>query len=266
MTYDQTGGYMSPTLARLYDHVYGDSQQPGAIFYLEEAVASGGPVLELGCGTGRVLIPIARAGIDIAGVDLSPEMLAVLREKLAREPQEVQDRVSVVEGDIRSFDLDRKFALIIIPFRPFQHIIEVKDQLSCLASARRHLEPGGRLIFDVFYPIIDRLAGPPQVQEKEDLSWLKLDDGSELRRTEKQPWKDYLKQLLGCQLIYYRRWPDGREERHVQAFPFRYFFPFEVEHLLARSGLRVLDLYADFKRTQFGEKYPCEMIFVATPD
>jgi len=266
MTSDRTGGYMSPTLAKLYDHVYGDSQQPGAKFYLAEALASGSPVAELGCGTGRVLIPIAREGIDITGIDLSPEMLAVLREKLAREPESVQKRVTLVEADICSFDLDRKFSLAIIPFRSFQHIIEVKDQLSCLASVRRHLEPQGRLVFDLFYPMLDRIGGPPQVQESENFPWTKLDDGSEIRRTDRQPWKDRPNQVLGCQLIYYRRWPDGREERHVQAFPFRYFFRFEVEHLLARAGFRVIDLYADFERTPFGEKYPCEMIFVATPD
>ena len=259
-------GGRRPVLAKLYDHVYGQSQRPGAEFYLAEAVASGSPVAELGCGTGRVLIPIAREGIDITGIDLSPEMLVVLREKLAAESESVQKRVSLVEADICDFDLDRKFSLAIIPFRPFQHIIEAKDQLSCLASARRHLEPGGRLVFDLFFPKLDRIAAPPQVEERENLPWTKLDDGSEVRRTEKQPWKDLLNQVLGCELIYHRRWPDGREERHVQAFPFRYFFRFEVEHLLARAGFRVIDLYADFERTPFGEKYPCEMIFVATPD
>src|SRR2546425_8282842 len=96
-------------VAEFYDHValYRDRQDVS--FYVEAAKESGGPVLEVGCGTGRVLIPTARAGIDIVGLDFSTHMLEVCRERLKAEPSAVQSRVQLVPGDMRNFRLPRKF-------------------------------------------------------------------------------------------------------------------------------------------------------------
>jgi SAM-dependent methyltransferase len=105
-----------------------------------KAQGSGGPVLEVGCGTGRVLIPTARAGINIFGIDLSPYMLDVCERRLEQEPIEVQNRVQIDQADMRDFDLGQTFSLITIPFRPFQHLIEVEDQIACLRCVHRHLE------------------------------------------------------------------------------------------------------------------------------
>src|ERR1700693_1977082 len=101
-------------------------------FYLDLAKRSDGPVLEIACGTGRVLLPIAREGIGIEGVDNSESMLTILRRNLAREPREVRERVTVHEGDMRDFRLAQKFALVIIPFRPLQHMYTVQDQVAAL--------------------------------------------------------------------------------------------------------------------------------------
>lgn len=108
--------------------------RPDVASYVKQAQESGGPGLELGCGTGRVLIPPARAGIEIVGVDLSRSMLAICRDKLAREPDDVRARVEMVEADMRRFDLGREFRLVTLPFRPFQHLMTVQDQLSCSAE------------------------------------------------------------------------------------------------------------------------------------
>lgn len=89
-------------------------------FYVEAARESGGPVLELGCGTGRVLIPTARAGIETVGFDLSAGMLEACQRRLRAEPPELRDRVSLHRGDMRNFDLGRTFRLVTIPFRPFR--------------------------------------------------------------------------------------------------------------------------------------------------
>src|SRR5262245_38875828 len=145
-------------IADLYDHVEIYSSRPDVEFYVEEALRSGGPVLELGCGTGRVLVPTARAGVEITGLDLSTKMLDVCRERLAAEPPEVRARVRIVQGDLAAFDLECCFALVTVPFRPFQHLTRVEEQLSCLAAVRRHLSPGGRLVFDVFNPSIPMLS------------------------------------------------------------------------------------------------------------
>src|SRR6266487_1827542 len=144
------GGYEEYAfIADLYVHVVPYRDRPDIPFFVEAAKNAGSPVLEIGCGTGRVLIPTARAGLDIVGLDVSPHMLAVCRQRLRDESEAVQKRVRLVQADMRHFDLDRRFTLVTIPFRPFQHLLTVEDQFSCLASIRRHLINEGGLILDI---------------------------------------------------------------------------------------------------------------------
>ena len=114
-------GYESAFVAEYYDATSVVRERPDLDFYLGCANRYGDPLLELGCGTGRVLLPLAEAGNRVCGLDLSPHMLARCREKLARAPAAVQQRVRLLPGDMTAFHLGEKFALIIIPFRPFQH-------------------------------------------------------------------------------------------------------------------------------------------------
>ena len=137
---DRAGGYTEYGFtAEFYDHVAPYRERGDVAFFVEMAQAAGGPVLEIGCGTGRVLIPTARAGSEIVGLDLSPSMLAVCRSNLAQEPAETQARVRLVEGDMRDFDLDQQFALATLPFRPFPAPDDVEDQIACLTTIHRHL-------------------------------------------------------------------------------------------------------------------------------
>src|SRR5512141_593405 len=110
-------------VADLYDEVTPYALRPDVDFFVQAARDSGGPVLELGSGTGRVLIPTAKAGIEITGLDLSPHMLEVCRKKLQAEAEDVRSRVQLVEGDMRAFELPGRFRLVTMPFRPFQHLI-----------------------------------------------------------------------------------------------------------------------------------------------
>src|ERR1044071_412931 len=110
----------SAAIAELYDHVGIYRDRPDVGFFVDAARDAGSPVLEIGSGTGRVLIPTARAGIDIVGLDSSPSMLAVCRGRLAQEPAAVRARIALVEADMRAFDLGRTFTLVTIPFRPFR--------------------------------------------------------------------------------------------------------------------------------------------------
>src|SRR5690554_907147 len=98
--------------AEYYDHVTSSGKRQDVAFFVEMAQAAGGAVLEIGCGTGRVLIPTARTGVSITGFDLSTAMLNVCRRRLAQEPEAVQARVQLVQGDMRDFDLGRTFALV----------------------------------------------------------------------------------------------------------------------------------------------------------
>jgi SAM-dependent methyltransferase len=250
-------------IADLYDHVTLYRDRPDVAFFVEAATAAGSPVLEVGCGTGRVLIPTARAGVDIVGLDLSPHMLAVCRQRLQEEPEAVQRRARLVEADMRDFDLGSRFTLATIPFRPFQHLITVEDQLSCLASIRRHLVDEGVLILDLFNPSLDFLVNRPVGVELDEEPSFTTPDGRTVIRRQKTVAIDRFQQVGSYELIYYVTHPDGRQERLVQAFPLRYVFRFEAEHLLARAGFTLEHVYSDFEKNPYGSKYPGELLMVA---
>jgi SAM-dependent methyltransferase len=142
----------------LYDVITAPTMQGDVDWYQREAQRSGGPVLELGAGTGRVTLAIAAAGIAIHALDSDAQMLARLRSKLAAASADVQARTTVVIGDMRTFELAERFALIICPFRGFLHNVTEADRLACLAQVRRHLRPGGRFAFNVFHPSLPFMA------------------------------------------------------------------------------------------------------------
>lgn len=261
---DYSGGYQAYAfIADLYDHVVPYRERPDVTFFVEAARESGGPVLEVGCGTGRVLIPTAQAGIEIVGLDLSQSMLDVCRARLQHEPEEVQARVQLVKADMRDFELDQAFRLVTLPFRPFQHLTTVDDQLSCLASIRRHLVAGGRLILDLFNPSLEALTSDDIGQEVGEEPAFVAPDGRRVVRRHKIVAQDRFNQVNHVELIYYVTHPDGREERLVHGFPMRYLFRYEAEHLLVRSGFEIEHLYADFDKSPYGSKYPGELIFGA---
>lgn len=142
----------------LYDLVTPPTLQGDVEWYCREAERSGSPVLELGAGTGRVTLAVAAAGVSIHALDADPGMLARLQSKLASTPVEVQRRVTLVAGDMRSFDLAERFPLIICPFRAFLHNVTEADRLACLARVRHHLKPSGRFAFNVFHPSLTYMA------------------------------------------------------------------------------------------------------------
>jgi SAM-dependent methyltransferase len=251
------------SVAELYDHVVPYATRGDIEFFVQEARAADGDVLELGCGTGRVLIPLARAGIRITGLDSSAAMLDVLRQKLATEPVDVRARVQLTVGDMRSFELPGTFALVTIPFRPFQHLLTVADQLACLTSIHRHLRPDGRLILDLFNPSIDYLANRPTGELLPEGPAVTLPDGRILERSFRIVAQDRFRQVNDIELIYDTTESDGRKRRAVHSFSMRYFFRFEVEHLLARAGFVVENLFAGYDRSPYGSTYPGELIFVA---
>ena len=250
-------------VADLYDHVVPYRERADVAFYVEAARQSAGPVLEIGCGTGRILIPTARAGIHITGLDLSSYMLEVCRGRLQDEPLDVQDRVSLVMADMRQFDLSQTYNLVTIPFRPFQHLTSVEDQIACLANIHRHLAPGGRLILDLFNPFLPALTSDTVGQELGDEPEFSMPDGRRVIRRHKTTERDPINQVNYVELIYYVTYPDGKQERLVHAFPMRHLFRYEAEHLLVRCGFEIEAVYADYDRTPYGSKYPGELIFVA---
>jgi SAM-dependent methyltransferase len=250
-------------IAEMYDYIVPYRERADVGFFVEAARESDGAVLEVGCGTGRVLIPTAREGIEITGLDLSPHMLAVCRERLKAEPQEVQSRVRLVEGDMRQFELARTFQLVTLPFRPFQHLTAVAEQQACLSCIHKHLAEGGKLILDIFNPMLESLVNTEFGKEMGDEPEFSLPDGRKVIRRHCVVSRDVANQINYVELVHYVTHPGGRQERLVQAFPMRYLFRFEAEHLLARTGFTVEQLYADYDKSPYGSKYPGELIFVA---
>ncbi len=261
---DFSGGYQEfPFVSEFYDSVIPYRNRQDIDFYVQFAKESKGPVLELGCGTGRVLIPTAQAGIEITGFDYSSKMLEALKAKLQAESVEVRQKVELIQGDMRSFDLARKFNLITMPFRPFQHLLTIEDELNCLNSIHKHLNPGGRLVFDLFNPWLERLVDPKSSEESQDEPVFTMPDGRRAVRKHRNASADLANQIIDCEIIYYITHLDGKTERLVHTFQLRYLFRYEVGHLLARAGFEVSDVYSDFDRSPFGSKYPGEIIVVA---
>lgn len=250
-------------IADLYDEVPLYRDRTDIAFFVDAAVDSNGPVLEVGCGTGRVLIPTARAGIDITGLDKSARMLEVCRSKLLQEATEVRARARLVRADMRAFALRRQFELITIPFRPFQHLTTVDEQRACLQTIHAHLTLTGRLIIDLFNPMVERL-GDDTIGKESPEGEFTTPDGRHVQRSSKVVARDRVNQIISIELAYDVTHSDGHRERLVHAFPMRYFFRFEAEHLLTSCGFRVEHLYSDYDRSPFGTKYPGELIIVAS--
>jgi SAM-dependent methyltransferase len=245
-----------PDFGRLYDSVPVYQSRADVPFYVDEAVAAGGPVLEIGCGTGRVLLPTARAtGRPVVGLDGSQRMLERCAEKLAAEEEPVRRRVELHAGDACRFELGRSFALITAPFRVLQQLTTIDEQLACLASVARHLGPDGRFVFDVFNPSLTALTSDRSV-EHEDTPPIPLTDGRTLSRSFRVPRVRWIEQVIEAELIYYVTETDGVTHRHVQAFDMRWFHRAELEHLLVRAGFTVDVVYGDFSRGPLTDAAP----------
>lgn len=248
--------------AEFYDWVPPYRQRPDVPFFTDLAAECGGPVLELGCGSGRVLIPTAKAGMEITGLDISPSMLDAARRRLNQESLGVRARTQLIQGSMSSFSLGRKFKLVTVPFRAFQHLTETSQQLACLKCAFDHLELKGRIVLDLFNPSLEALLDKSRGEEYGHEPEFVMPDGRRVARSMRNPSVDLANQIIDCEIIYGVTHADGRKERRVQAFKMRYLFRFEAEHLLARSGFQIEAVYGGYDRSAFGSEWPGELICV----
>ena len=237
-------------IAKYYDAAYAAKQDLVDLpFYLDLATQSRGPVLEIACGTGRVLLPIARKGIEICGVDNSLPMLKILKEHFAREPQEVRQLVTVQEGDMRTFCLNRKFPLVMIPFRPMQHMFTVEDQVVALRTAAAHLTDQGTLAFDVFYPKFE-MIWTKIGEEVPEMEWSPSSDRTKIvRRFFRKDSIDKINQIFSFTFIF-RTYQAG-ELIQEETEPFRlcyYTYP-HLRALFLLAGLEPIAEYGSFAKT-----------------
>ena len=256
---------MSPSAydqwASIYDSVY-SYVRDDIPFYVKEALDSGGDILELGCGTGRVTIPIAEAGVDIVGLDFSEAMLDIARSKAGTLSIE-NGKLSLQLGDMRNFELDRQFGLVIIPFRGFLSLLSVEDEMSALRSIKRHLLPAGRLVFNIFVPDITSLL------QEGDVAYHLRDVTDPVTGATLVLWNqsryDNFSQIVDARVIIEEL--DGLGEmvrKTYRDFQLRYVHRWEMRHLLELCGFEILDLYGDFDRSPFDES-STEMVWIARP-
>jgi SAM-dependent methyltransferase len=224
----------------LYDLVFA----PGGYgpFYAGQARLAGGPVLELACGTGQLLVPLARGGARAVGLDLSAPMLAAARARAAAEAVEVR----LVEGDMRAFDLGERFALVYVARNSLLHLATVDDFLACFACVRRHLLPGGAFVFDVFNPDVGILARAPG--ERVPLMRVAHPRRGEVRI---EATSDYDAATQVNRATWY--FSTGDEPDFLVApLHLRSIFPQELPLLLAAGGMRLESRHGDLAGRAFG--------------
>ena len=221
--------YLHPDL---YDLENPDFEPEGS-FYLSFARELGDPVLELGCGTGRMTILLAQNGVEITGLDVVPEMLALARQKAGDLP------IQWVEADVRHFHLGRKFNFIFESGSVFMHMLTNADQQAFLAGVYEHLALEGCFVFSLFYPHPDILQ--TQAEEKEWFNY--LDNQGRTVRVSGTEMYDELRQVKVETAIRRIAGADGKETTYVAPLYLRYTFPQEVEALLDYGGFEVKERY-----------------------
>jgi SAM-dependent methyltransferase len=231
-----TSIYSHPTL---YDLLF----PPGAYapFYADRARREGGPVLELACGTGQLIVPIARSGIRAAGLDLSAEMLEAARDRARAASAEVD----LVEGDMRDFDLGERFGLVYVARNSLLHLHETDDLLACFRAVRRHLRPGGAFVFDVFNPSVRLLASPAGTRfevmrvihpERGEVTIEQAGDYDAAAQVNRATW-------------YFSA--PGAPDFLAAPLHLRSIFPRELPLLLAAGGFRLESRHGDFSGVPF---------------
>lgn len=232
--------------ARFYDLDLAWYPHHDVEFYLQLAAETGGPILELACGTGRVTIPLARAGYEVFAFDLSREMLSILQSKLNRLPMEISRRIHLHRDNMSGFDVPRRFPLVIVPFRSFQALINEEEITGALAAIRRHLMPGGRAVVDLF-----------SVDDDPDGSWLgdQVDwvrripeTGEVITRMRTGLSVDHAEQVIYSEVSFHVQHADGEQETARDPFALKYYFPYQMEVRLAASGFSILEEYGYYDR------------------
>lgn len=225
-------------IARFYDTIY-EKLRTGEdyAYYMNKIRSSSGPVLEVGVGTGRFFINALAQGADIYGVDISKEMIKVLQKKI-----DAHEHHRLYVQDAVHMNIHRVFSMIIAPFRMFSHIIQVEDQLHFLNRVSNHLAPGGTFIMDVYVPDLKLIQeGLSDFLDFEG----ETKDGTKLRRFTSMR-SDIIEQISTVRMDIH--W--GKDQfRHQNSWEFqmRYFFRYELEHLIERSPLKLKKIYGSFR-------------------
>jgi len=208
----------------------------------------GSPILEIGCGTGRVLRALAQAGHQVTGLDCSPSMLEAARESLAQAG--LGQRARLVSADMRDFSLEGRFAWAFCAMNSLMHATTLEDQLAALEAVRRHLRPSGHLVLDLTNPDPGWLLEPQEKIVRVGV----LEDPETGRTVVRQVLQrsDPLRQVLHLVYIYDEIGPEGTVRRVLHPLRLRYLFPFEARLLVERAGFEVEAVYGSYEMEPFG--------------
>ncbi|MFH1656720.1 MAG: class I SAM-dependent methyltransferase [Candidatus Nealsonbacteria bacterium] len=219
-------------------------------FYINYFKNFKGKILEIGAGTGRITIPLLEKGADVTALDISSNMLKILEEKAEKK----NIKTKTICADMRNFKLRDKFEAIIITYRSFQHLYTVDNQIKTLKNIKKYLKPNGVLIFDVYKPSLKFIGKGNWKWQKDSI--IKLPGIKGKIKINFRNRYDMAEQMMSGQykLIY----PNGKKE--ILPLKMRFFFRFEIEHLLKLAGFKVKNLYGDFYKNKFNNK-STEMIW-----
>lgn len=238
--------------AALYDLRYGQGSNVDVAFWCELRARLGARrVLELGCGTGRVTLPLARAGVErgvtVVGLDRSAAMLAGASAKLEAEPPAVRAAVRLVEGDMRAFALGERFDLIVVPFNTLGHLHTIDDQVACLTTARAHLAPGGRLAVEVIQPGLEELHRAVAEPDRHEVDGGTVDPatGDRLVRYAR---RRYHRATQTSRSSYLEEWltAAGDLDARTAELALHVYFPRELELLFRLAGYQVDATHGDY--------------------
>lgn len=238
-------------VARYYD--YSPKQPDDVGFYISRLPSRKSTVLELGCGTGRVLVPLASHCSYIHGIDLSEAMLAVCREKL--HALTVSKKRCVVQpGNITSLNLGRSFDLITAPFRVFQNLETDEEIEGFFQTVRTHLAPGAACIITAFRPSLDREAIATQwVSDEETFIWKTPIKDGRVECYDRRTRIDAIKQIAYPDMIYRRYRGDKLEDEAVLNLVMRYYYPDEFVAIIESHGFKILDRWGGYAGEPYGE-------------
>ncbi len=209
-------------------------------FYKRQVKKYGDPVLELGCGTGRITLPVAEESYRIIGMDISKELLKRAKEKA----EEKNLQVKWIQGDMRNFSIDREFNLIYVPFNSIHHILSLEDMEKVLKNVKNHLKPRGRFIVEFFNPDLDILNRDPQ-EEYSAIEYEHPERDEKIEITEKV---HYEKASQLMHLSWFYNFGDRTKKRK---WTNRIWFPREVDAVLKYNGFEIEHKYGDFDESEF---------------
>lgn len=243
-----------------YDRLYPGDPGGAHPFWLETARRGGGPVLELACGTGRIAIPLAQAGLAVTGLDSSPAMLAEAQRKAAASGVRIEWR----QGDMRRFSLGERFHTILLAANTICHMLERADLEALLAAVRAHLHPAGRFVVEVFVPNCRYLIDPPEARRPFG-AYTDRATGAAVEVTESYLY-DPATQIKWVRTHFRTVGRDGQEIGSEESgeLPMRMYYPQELDALFHYNGFRIAAKFGDLEQSPFSAA-STNQIFVLEP-